>query len=60
MWKKILLVVLVIFISIQFHRPPLNVTTAAQLNDISKVYAIPENVQAILRSEERRVGKECW
>ena len=49
MWKKILLVLLAIFVLIQFHRPPLNVTNAAQPNDISQVYAVPANVESILK-----------
>lgn len=48
MLKKILLVLFGLFILIQFHRPPLNITKASQPNDISQVYAVPTHVQSIL------------
>lgn len=48
MLKKILLVLIGLFILIQFHRPPLNVTNASQPNDISQVYPVPGHVQSIL------------
>lgn len=48
MLKKVLLVLLGLFILIQFHRPPLNVTNAAQPNDIRQVYPVPAPVQSLL------------
>lgn len=48
MWKKILLVLSIIFIMIQFYRPERNLSGQPQPNDISQVYAVPENVQTVL------------
>ena len=48
MLKKVLFVLLGLFIVIQFHRPPLNSTNAAQINDIRQIYPVPAPVQVIL------------
>ena len=83
--KKILLVLLIIFIAIQFFHQDKNISTVMSQNDISTKYPVPDSIQQILkvacydchsnntrypwydhiqpvtwRSEERRVGKECW
>jgi hypothetical protein len=52
MLKKILILLLVSFIAIQFFRPEknINTTTAANANDISKVFSVPDNVQTILKT----------
>jgi hypothetical protein len=52
MLKKILLVLLVAFIAIQFFRPVKNINTAeaATANDISKVFPVPDNVHSILKT----------
>ncbi len=47
MVRKILLLLLVAFIVIQFFRPEKNVSTTISENDITKVYPVPENVQQI-------------
>lgn len=48
MLKKILVVLLIIFGLIQFYRPARNLAGQPQPNDISKMYAVPQNVQTIL------------
>ena len=48
MVKKILIVLLVILILLQFYRPARNISSQPQPNDISQVYAVPEPVQTIL------------
>jgi hypothetical protein len=53
MLKKILLIVLTIFVSIQFIRPSKNITANGDdglKNDISVVYPVPENVKNILKA----------
>jgi hypothetical protein len=47
--KKILLVILVVIIAIQFIQPARNKSGQVLPTDISKTYSIPENVQAILK-----------
>ncbi|MEO8116422.1 MAG: heme-binding domain-containing protein [Bacteroidota bacterium] len=47
MVRKILLLLLLAFIVIQFFRPEKNVSTTISENDITKVYPVPENVQQI-------------
>ncbi len=49
MIKKILIGLLIVFVIIQFFRPAKNISTAAQPNDIAAVYAVPENVQSLLK-----------
>jgi hypothetical protein len=50
MLKKILLVLLVAFIAIQFFHPAKNINTAAAANDISKVFSVPDSVHSILKT----------
>ena len=52
MLKKIFYLLLVIFIVIQFFRPEknINTTAAATNNDITKLYAVPENVMTVLKT----------
>ncbi len=49
MKKKILLTLLAVLIIIQFIRPRRNQSSVLSANDITTNYAIPENVQAILK-----------
>lgn len=48
MKKKILLILLAIFVVIQFIRPSRNISNTVSANDISKHYAVPADVQKIL------------
>jgi heme-binding protein len=48
MFKKILLVLLVILIIIQFIHPARNVSNGDQPNNIAKLYAVPDSVKVIL------------
>jgi hypothetical protein len=48
MLKRILLILLVIFIAVQFIRPQKNIHTGPQPNDISTMYAVPADVDSIL------------
>ena len=48
MKKKILIVLLVLIIVIQFFKPSKNLSSAKSPNDISRVYNVPENVSVIL------------
>ena len=52
MRKKIAYTLLAVLIVIQFFHPAKNIHTdaTATLNDISKVYAVPENVQLVLKT----------
>jgi Haem-binding domain len=52
MIKKIAYTLLAAMVIIQFFRPEknINTTTAATANDITKVFAVPENVQSILKT----------
>lgn len=47
--QKILLVILVVIIAIQFIQPARNKSGQVLPTDISKIYNVPENVQAILK-----------
>jgi Haem-binding domain len=49
MKKKILLVILVILIGIQFIRPAKNQSTEVLTSDITNVYAVPQDVSEILK-----------
>lgn len=49
MVKKILIVLLVVLVVIQFIRPEKNRATAVSENDITAYYTVPENVQSILK-----------
>jgi hypothetical protein len=46
--RNILLVLLLLFIGIQFIRPKKNVSAVISLNDISRKYIVPPDVQTIL------------
>lgn len=46
--KRILIILLIGFIIIQFFRPKKNVSGGPQPNNIANVYPVPENVKAIL------------
>lgn len=46
--KKILLLLLVTLVAIQFFKPALNQSTGSSENHISKSYTVPENVASIL------------
>ncbi|HVU96862.1 MAG TPA: heme-binding domain-containing protein [Puia sp.] len=48
--KKILLTVLILFIAIQFIQPARNKNGQVLPTDISKICAIPQNVESILRT----------
>ncbi|KEQ30434.1 cytochrome C [Pedobacter antarcticus 4BY] len=48
--KKILLVILILFIGIQLIHPVRNISGQVSLNDISKTISIPENVRPLLRT----------
>ena len=52
MIKKILIVLLVVFIAIQFFRPAKNINTATAdtANNISKVFYVPDSVHSILKT----------
>jgi Haem-binding domain len=50
MLKKILLVLLLAFIVIQFIRPTRNISAAITANDITSHYAIPDSVMTILKT----------
>ena len=47
--KKILLVILIIIITIQFIQPAGNKSVEVLPTDISRIYTVPGNVQAILK-----------
>ncbi len=47
-FKRILWLLLIVFIAIQFIRPQKNIATAVSLHDINSVHAVPMNVQNIL------------
>jgi len=49
MKKKVLLVILVIFIGIQFFKPVRNLSDTISNNDITKHYFIPEQITGILQ-----------
>lgn len=50
MIKKILIVLLVAFIVIQFFRPAKNINTAIAANNITKVFSVPDSVHSILKT----------
>ncbi len=49
-FKRIFQVLLLAFIVIQFIRPEKNKAEGISNNDISKIYAVPEDVQVILKT----------
>jgi hypothetical protein len=50
LFRKILLIILVIFIMIQFIRPDMNRAEGAQPNDISTIHKAPDDVDRILKT----------
>jgi hypothetical protein len=48
--KKILLVILIVFIAIQFIQPERNYSGQVLPTDISNIYIIPENVHILLKN----------
>ncbi len=48
--KRAFQILIVVLIIIQFIRPEKNIAEGISNNDISKVYPVPENVQAILKT----------
>jgi hypothetical protein len=48
MIKRIVLILLLIFVAIQFFRPKKNIHPVAQPADISTIYPVPANVDTIL------------
>ena len=48
-YKRILILLLIIFIGIQFIRPTKNKSGKISANDISTKYPVPDSVQAILK-----------
>ncbi len=55
MLKRILLIVFIILLAIQFIRPGKNIHPGSQPNDISTVYAVPASVDSILA----KACKDC-
>ncbi len=49
-FKRLFIVLLVVFIGIQFVRPAKNKAEGTGKNDISTLYAVPADVQAILKT----------
>lgn len=47
--KRLLLVLLLVFVVLQFFRPAKNISTGTGPDDISTRYAVPADVQSILR-----------
>jgi hypothetical protein len=48
--KKILWPLLILFIAIQFVRPAQNKRERVLSNDMTKIYSVPDNVQAVFRA----------
>ncbi len=48
-FRKILLVLLVLLVAIQFYRPEKNISAEPNPGNISSVYEVPENVSSILK-----------
>ncbi len=46
--RRLLLVLLIVFIVIQFFRPKKNITEGPQPNNIASVYPVPDHVKGIL------------
>ncbi len=46
--RRLLVVLLIAFIAIQFFRPKKNITEGAQPNNIASVYPVPDHVKGIL------------
>lgn len=50
LFKRFLLMLLIAFIAIQFFRPQKNMASGISANDITTKYAVPKNVQQILKT----------
>ena len=50
MFKKIILIALIVFIAIQFIQPARNTSNHLTATDITKVYQVPDSVQALLKT----------
>jgi Haem-binding domain len=48
--KRFFLLLLVVFVIIQFFRPAKNIAVSISANDITKKYIVPNDVQAILKT----------
>jgi hypothetical protein len=48
--KRLLLLLLLVFIVIQFFRPAKNISEGISANDITKAYAVPQDVQTIFKT----------
>jgi hypothetical protein len=51
MLKKITLLLAIVLVALQFIRPPKNQSDAPAENDIGMVYAIPEEIHALLKQK---------
>jgi Haem-binding domain len=49
-FKRFFVVLLLVFIVIQFFRPAKNIAEAESANDITRLYAVPQDVQTILKT----------
>ncbi len=49
-FKRFLIILLVAFLAIQFFRLQKNIAAVPQVNDITTKYAVPVNVQAVLKT----------
>ena len=49
-FKRFLLLLLLVFIGIQFFRPEKNISEGISANDITVKYAVPDDVKAILKT----------
>lgn len=49
MFKKIILIGLVVFIAIQFIQPARNTSNQVLATDITRIYVIPDSVQSLLK-----------
>lgn len=50
MFKKIILIVLVVLIAIQFIQPAHNTSNQVLATDITKIYRVPDSVQSLLKT----------
>jgi hypothetical protein len=48
MKRKVLIIVIVVLVLIQFIRPEKNISSVASINDISSKYAVPADVKEVL------------
>ncbi|MEI8060032.1 MAG: heme-binding domain-containing protein [Ferruginibacter sp.] len=50
LFKNLLLVLLAVFVIIQFFRPQKNISAGISANDITKKYVVPDSVMSILKT----------